>query len=127
MSTVQNLAAFAGRVAQKRAAWFNVSGDADAQTPNFSTADGRKVRLAFSVFANAREAVDAGFEANCQARAFIPDSLGLTLSADPAHPTDFTALVAGEGYAIGNVFRVVWFLKNPAAAETRVGLRKRQS
>lgn len=127
MSTTANLSAFAGRAAAARSRWFNVSGDADPSTPNFQTAAGVKIRIPFSIFSNAREAVDAGFNADVQARAFVPDALGLTLSSDPANPTDLTALVSGEGYAVGDVFRVIWFLKNPAAAETRVGLRKRQT
>lgn len=128
MSTLSHLRGFAARAAAARAAWFDSAGDGDCASLNFSytAADGTviKFRAPFTLFANQREAMDAGFQPNVQARLMLPLALGVPLSSDPAAPTDFTALTAGDGFVAGDVFRVVWFLRHPAAAETRVGLRK---
>lgn len=114
------LSGYASRVAAARARL--MGGNTDQLAPNMQTATGLKFRAAFSIFANERQALDEGFEKNAQARVMIPDSIGITLSLGQ----EFTMLNDGEGYVAGDVFRVIWFLKNPLARETRVALRKLQ-
>ena len=119
---------FAKQAAAHRAASYGGTvedGTCDANGNNLSVSvngTATPFRAAFSVFANERAAMDAGFERTCQARALIPDSLDLTLAIGDV----ITALASGEGFVAGDTFIINWTLKNPIAAETRIGMRKTQ-